>query len=254
METTKLEYERIADIKRLNFIKEALKQSTYPEATILDVGCGNGVIARQLGKEGYHVLGIDISKKAIDKANALNMYPNVLFENISAENLVATGKRYDAIICSEVLEHLTDPSSLLKVLNESLNDNGKLIITVPNGNGPRELMVTKPIIAIQKRNNFLWFMVTKIKKSMNYSGTTVQSDADDLTHVQFFTKKSLENLAAASGFHITKFMNSHFVDDIFPLSLFTRRLKFLQRLDSAVADRLPSRMCGGFFTMWEKRK
>jgi 2-polyprenyl-3-methyl-5-hydroxy-6-metoxy-1,4-benzoquinol methylase len=254
METTKLEFERIADIKRLNFIKGVLKQHTHPGANILDVGCGNGVITRQLGKEGYKVLGIDISKKAIEKANALNMYSNVQFENISAENLVATEEKYDAIVCSEVLEHLTDPITLLKVLNDSLKENGKLIITVPNGSGPRETFVTRPIIAIQKRNPLLAVMISKMKKSMNYSGTTVQSDADELTHVQFFTKRSLEKLAGNSGFQITKFMNSHFVDDIFPVSLFTRRMKFLQKLDSAIADRLPSRMCGGFFTMWEKRK
>ena len=59
------EYDRIADIKRLNFITDSLKISIPDGGRVLDVGCGNGVISRHLGQFGYEVLGIDISEKTI---------------------------------------------------------------------------------------------------------------------------------------------------------------------------------------------
>src|SRR5690606_35673224 len=143
----------------LNFIIDTLKQSLPEGAEVLDVGCGNGVISRALGEKGFLVKGIDVSEKAISRARELNKFANVSFEVISAEQLVADGHRYHAVICSEVLEHLNDPGKLLRVLNESLHKDGVLIVTVPNGKGPRELFVTRPVISLKKRNNWAWKLV-----------------------------------------------------------------------------------------------
>jgi 2-polyprenyl-3-methyl-5-hydroxy-6-metoxy-1,4-benzoquinol methylase len=73
---------------------------------------------------------------------------------VSAEQLIAEEKKYDAIICSEVLEHLNKPGDLLNTISQSLTNTGVLIVTVPNGMGPRELFVTKPVIWLQKKDNF----------------------------------------------------------------------------------------------------
>src|ERR1700743_2368642 len=126
-----MEFVRLADIKRLNFIIKALKEKLPQGAEVLDVGCGNGVISRSLGENGFVVKGIDVSEKAIAKAKSLNNWPNVRFEAVSAEQLVAEGNRYHAVICSEVLEHLNDPGKLLHVLYQSLTPDGILIVTVP---------------------------------------------------------------------------------------------------------------------------
>ena len=247
-----MEFKRISDIKRLKFIANTLKANLPPQAVVLDVGCGNGVISRSLGEYGYNVYGIDVSEKAIAKAKQLNTFPNVNFDVISAEQLVADGKKYNAVICSEVLEHLNKPADLLKVLHQSLTDNGVLIVTVPNGMGPRELFVTKPVIWMQKKNNFLWRAVSKLKKLLGYKGTTVQSDASDLTHIQFFTRRSLDKLAQSNNFKIVKFGKTNFVEDVFPFSILAKRIPFLQKTDCAIAEILPYRCTGGFVTVWQK--
>lgn len=249
-----MEFQRIADIKRLNFIIEALKTKLPEGAEVLDVGCGNGVISRSLGEQGFRVKGIDISEKTIEKARLLNQFSNVSFDVISAEQLVADGKCYHAIICSEVLEHLTDPGKLLKVLYQTLHSEGILIVTVPNGKGPREVLVTKPVISLQKRNNWLWRFVKKIKSFFGYKGTTAQSDADDLTHIQFFTKSSLEKLAVENNFKIIRFGKTNFIEDVFPFSFFTKKVTILQKWDCAIAEKLPYSLTGGFVTVWEKAK
>lgn len=248
-----MEFERVADVKRLNFIVDVLNKQLPSGAEVLDVGCGNGVISRRLGAFGFKVKGIDISEKTIERAKALNKYTNVTFEAVSAEKLVAEGNRYHAIICSEVLEHLNDPGVLLKTLNESLHPTGVLIVTVPNGNGPRELFVTRPIIRLQKNNGFGWRMIQKLKKGLNYSGTTVQSDADDLTHIQFFTTSSLKKLAGENKFEIQKMAKTNFIEDVFPFSFITKKIKFLQKWDCAVAEVLPLSFTGGFLSVWKKK-
>jgi 2-polyprenyl-3-methyl-5-hydroxy-6-metoxy-1,4-benzoquinol methylase len=223
-----------------------------PNATVLDVGCGNGIITRSIGEVGYTVYGIDVSEKAIAKAKELNKFPNVSFDVISAEQLVAEGKKYNAIICSEVLEHLNRPEDLLITLYQSLTDTGVLIVTVPNGMGPRELFVTKPVIWLQKKDNFIWHGLLKLKKLLGYKGTTVQSDASDLTHIQFFTRRKLKSLAKLNNFRITRFGKTNFIEDVFPFSILSKRLLFLQKMDCAIAEILPYGFTGGFVTVWQK--
>jgi len=252
METSQYEYDRIADRKRVDFIANVLHTSLPPNGRILDVGCGNGVISRHLGRLGFKVLGIDVSEKTIATARSLTNDPKVQFQKKSAEELVASGEKYDAVICSEVLEHLNDPGALLRVLYNTLTDNGKLIVTVPNGQGPRESFVTKPVLRMRSKNNWAWRLIVRLKKSLGYSGTTVQSAADNLDHIQFFSKKDLEQLSQRNGFRITGFGKANFVEDVFPFSFFAKRVTLLQKIDCKIADILPDRFTGGFFSVWEK--
>ena len=157
------------------------------------------------------------------------------------------------MICSEVLEHLNEPGKLLKTLHQSLHQDGVLIVTVPNGFGPRELLVTRPVITLQKKNNWLWKMVKGVKKAFGYTGTTAQTDADDLTHIQFFTRNSLETLANQNDFRIVRFGKTNFVEDVFPFSLLTKRIKTLQKIDCSIAEVLPYGMTGGFVSVWVKK-
>lgn len=245
------EYNRIADRKRVDFIADVLKSSLRPNAKVLDVGCGNGVISRHLGRMGYNVLGIDVSDKTIEKARSIDPMPNVSFMKKSAEELVASGEKYDVVICSEVLEHLNEPGKLLKVLYATLADNGKLVVTVPNGRGPREMLVTRPMLRI-RNNKGLWKIVVKFKSMLGYKGTTVQSAADNLDHIQFFSKKDLESLSSSYNFKITRFGKSNFIEDVFPFSFFAKKIPFLQKVDCKIADMLPTSFTGGFFSVWEK--
>ncbi len=247
-------YQNYTDIKRLKFIIDALDENIAAGSNVLDVGCGNGLIAISLGKAGYNVFGIDISEKAIGKASKKNILSNVKFAVAGAEELSETNIKYDAVICSEVLEHLNEPSSLLKYIYKIMKDEGILIVTVPNGKGPRETLITKPVIAMQKKDNWIWALVKKIKTVLGYKGTTLQSDADDLTHIQFFTIKSLRKLAEQNAFIIKKIGKTNFLENVFPFSFATKKIKFLQKIDCAVADVLPYNFTCGFVSIWQKNK
>jgi len=246
-------YERIADQKRLNFITQTVIKKLKGDGRVLDIGCGNGIISSHIGQYGIDVTGIDVSEKAIVKARENNPFPNVKYRAQSAEGIVASGEQFDIIICSEVLEHLNDPNALVNVLYNSLKDGGSLIVTVPNGFGPREKFVTKPVLYLKKKNGALWKTLCGIKNALGYSGTTVQSSADNLDHIQFFRLRDLHRIAKNNHFYITTLRKANFIEDVFPFSIITKRITLIQKIDCKLADWLPSSFTGGFFTIWEKR-
>ncbi len=247
-----MEFERIADKKRLDFIVQAIHLAAAPGSSILDFGCGNGIISKAIASKGFYVKAIDVSLKTITEARTVNAHPNINYQVVPADKFVAEPRRYQAIICSEVLEHLDDPASLLKTLRNSLADSGVLIVTVPNGYGPREVLVTKPVQYLQQQNGNGISVLDKIKKWLGYSGATVQSSADDLRHRQYFSMNSLKILALNTGFTIASIQPSNFIEQVFPFSLLTRRSHILQKVDSQVADLLPLSFTSGFMMVWKK--
>lgn len=246
-------YSKAVDHKRLKFILDQLYEHVSTNGKVLDVGCGNGLMSMAIGQAGFKVLGVDISKKAIQKASQSNTLPQVDFKVMGADDLVADGLTYDAVICSEVLEHLDNPNNLLKTLYQLLSDQGVLIVTVPNGRGPREVLITKPMQNLQKNGGILLNAAEAFKSSLGYTGTTEQSDADDLTHVQFFTKNGLNKMLNTQRFKMTAFGKANFLADVFPFSMLANRSYKIQHLDCRLADILPHHCTCGFYSAWMKK-
>ena len=144
-------------------------------------------------------------------------------------------------------------NKMLESLSDILSETGILIITVPNGKGPREVFITKPMQWLKDNSRYLWGIVEGIKKLLGYNGKTEQSDADDLTHIHFFTKKSLKNLSAGKGFSLLKFGQANFLADVFPFSFITNKSFKLQEFDCKMADILPHYFTCGFNTVWTKK-
>ena len=104
---------------------------------ILDYGCGVGQVDLYFAKQGYSVVGVDISSNAIDKAlssKRLLGITDVKFTTI--DNNVWQKTRYDLIICSEVLEHVPKYRQLINKLIKLVKNDGLLFITVPSRNTP----------------------------------------------------------------------------------------------------------------------
>ena len=76
--------------------------------SILDIGCGGGILAEPLARLGATITGIDATAPAIDAARAhaaLSDLP-ITYECRTAEDLAASGAKYDVIYASEVIEHV----------------------------------------------------------------------------------------------------------------------------------------------------
>ena len=248
-------YTRAEDIKRLKFVSDNIPEKTDKPLTILDIGCGNGNISYQLAKSGHKVTGIDISEETILFAQKnYGSTPGLEFKIIDIESFnPVESEKYDVIVCSEVLEHLFQPERLTLNFKKLLKPGGVAVITVPNGFGPRETLITKPIKVIFKNDNFFSRSVIGFKSLLGYKGDTKQSSAKYLEHVQFFTVKKLSKLAEISGFRIVKIDSGDFIGNVFPFSLICNRLLFLQKFDCFMADILPGAFTSQFYTLWKQK-
>jgi len=101
---------------------------------VLDVGCGDGVLSFFLAKRGAKVVGIDISKEAINFACKKCRK----IENLNLEFLIASAYRvpfknesFDYVVSSEVIEHLKYPEKMLFEVRRVWNKKGRIIITTP---------------------------------------------------------------------------------------------------------------------------
>ncbi len=245
------DYTRIEDLKRLKFIQDAVLGLNRKDLTIIEVGCGNGNISYQLACLGFKVRAVDISPEAIAKAKKRYQSSSLSYEVVNAEQLV-NDERYDVVVMSEVLEHLTEPASVLKAVSAMMKPDAIAVITVPNGFGPRELFVTKPVQAIYRGKGVVPKLLYNFKNTLGYKGVTIQSANHDLTHIQFFSYKALNQLAQDCGLKIVKSSAANFLDGVFPFSFVTRRSLTMQHFDCWVADQVPLCWASGFNTVMVK--
>lgn len=243
-------YTDIEDLKRLDFIVNQIKSLNKPTAKIIDIGCGNGNISMALGSLGYEVLGVDIDANSIENARRKNSFEKVQFEVLDVSKLEAAQK-FDAVVCSEVLEHLENPTKMVSIISHILENDGIFVATVPNGFGPREILITRPMQWLTAHK--LDKGIIAFKKLLGYNASTLQSSNEDLTHIHFFTYGALSGMMKSNGFQPHQYQNGDFLERIFPISLFTKRIKFLQRLDCWMIDFLPKQLSGGFYTSWKKK-
>ena len=104
---------------------------------ILDMGCGTGLVGKQLVAEGYRVIdGLDLSPEMLDKARALGVYRHLGECDLSED--IELPQIYGAILCVGVFSHkLSQPFDLAKLFL-GLLPSGLLIATV-NGRGWRDI-------------------------------------------------------------------------------------------------------------------
>lgn len=98
-------------------------------STVLDVGCGNGAMTAIIKASGFDVTGIEPDLDGFNLAKGA--HSSIRFENLGAYDDTSSLGKFDAVISSEVIEHLFDPSSLLNAAKNNLNPNGVLILTCP---------------------------------------------------------------------------------------------------------------------------
>jgi len=105
---------------------------------VLDVGCGGGILADAMARRGAEVLGVDLATKPLKVAqlHALEAQtPNVQYREVSAEALAAEQPSgFDVVTCMEMLEHVPDPSSIVRACATLVKPGGWVFFSTINRN------------------------------------------------------------------------------------------------------------------------
>lgn len=119
---------------RLSFIKN---NTSLANKRVLDIGCGGGILSESMAKESAIVTAIDASEENISIAsehatkNDLELnYFTTTAESFSENNQ----EKFDLITCMELLEHVPDPSSIIKACAKMVKPGGHVMFSTINRN------------------------------------------------------------------------------------------------------------------------
>ncbi len=121
---------------RIGYIKDKVS-AHYGQLhgiSILDVGCGGGLLAEPLARLGANVTGLDASANNIRTAalHAEQMGVEVDYRCISVEELAASGAQFDVVLAMEVVEHVADVEGFLQACCQLVKPGGLLCVSTLN--------------------------------------------------------------------------------------------------------------------------
>lgn len=149
----------------------------YRPNKILDLGCGNGSFAALLASDGYRVDGCDGSESGIEIAR--RKYPDLSFwQQDFADDLGPQFRgKYDAVVSTEVIEHLLLPRRLMSLARSALQPGGLFIVSAPYHGYLKNLA-----LAVTNGFDDHWHPLR------------------DFGHVKFFSRATLTSLFEEFGF------------------------------------------------------
>lgn len=117
-----------------SFGREAGEQRPLRGLTILDVGCGGGILSESMARLGAEVHGIDVVSKniAVAEHHASATDLPVRYETITAEALREAGAKYDVVLNMEVVEHVPDAPGLMRDCARMVKQGGMLYVATIN--------------------------------------------------------------------------------------------------------------------------
>jgi len=168
-------------IQRKKIIKYIFSKYVPKTDSIIEIGAGTGNITRMIQESGYNISAGEIHLAGLKYAKSYNISKCYQFDLYRTPFI----EEFDTICMFDVLEHLENENNALTNIAKALNQNGKLVLTVP-------------------AYNFLW-------------------SRDDViaAHKRRYTKKHLETAVIQNGFKIVE--SKYFFSSILPF-LFIRKI------------------------------
>ena len=174
------EYWRHYPLKRSRYSShDTLMRLVGHGHTILDIGCGEGFLSRELAAAGNEVVGVDLLEKpqCVDSMKAYCRCD--LSQGLDVEQEPLRSAHPDRILLLDVLEHLQRPEQILEACRALLAPGGVAIITVPNVAN-------------------IWIRLNLLLGRFEYADRGIL----DRTHVRFYTRRAARRMLKENGFEV----------------------------------------------------
>ena len=137
---------------RLPWVREEIsarlpanRLSGNPPLTLLDIGCGAGLLANGLVSEALEITGIDVSQQSLDVAQKYDVTRSVRYMCANAYALPFRDKSFDVVCAMDVLEHVEQPHLLISEASRVLRDGGLFFFHTFNRNLLSYLLIIKGV-------------------------------------------------------------------------------------------------------------
>ena len=170
----------MVDISKDNSHTKILKL-VKPNSSVLEFGSDNGIMSRHM-KDVLNCKITAIELNADAAKNASNYCEKMIVCDIEKYTWLTeiSGEKFDYILFADVLEHLYDPWKVLVEVRKFLNDDGRIILSIPN-------IAHNAVI------------MSLLEDEFNYTETGLL----DNTHIRFFTAKTLDKMVVQAGYMVT---------------------------------------------------
>lgn len=166
--------------------------SLIPESSsplnILDIGCATGSCLAAAIRRGWKAWGVDVNPYAVKEA--AKRVPEATVNLGGLETVEDMTGQFDAIVCSDVLEHFRAPARELKRMCELLKQGGSIIILTPNIQSPSRKMMGRRWPHF-KREHLIYFSPDSIKSLLGltcFHSIEVRAWAKQMT-MEYFTRQ-----------------------------------------------------------------
>lgn len=257
--------------KRLFWIADHIKDNSV----CLDVGCGTGayltiplnILMQERGIKSK-IYGMDLAKESIEVAKKNAKIMNLPSDIFFCGDITKHEKKYDIVICSEVLEHISDIylDEFVDSLCEKVSEDGTLIITVPNGNGSfekgkrmRKSFFGKTLfVAIEKiatifnydfLHKFMYFDMSNLKTKEDK--ILAEMTVSMTEHIQFFCKNDIVKLFEKRDMKLVEFSGAARFSGAWICLL--PPFQFITQINNSLGDKEPLNASGYYF-VFKKEK
>ena len=117
---------------RLHYI---CQRCELKDARVLDAGCGGGILSESLAAKGAHVTALDIAPRVLDVARLHGLESGLVvdYQHSTIEQMAqAHHGQFDLVTCMEMLEHVPDPSSIIRSVAHVLKPGGQAFFSTLN--------------------------------------------------------------------------------------------------------------------------
>lgn len=120
----------IRDLSVQHFARDGRALQPFAGLSLVDVGCGGGLLAEPLARQGFEVVGIDAAEEniAAARAHAGRMHASLSYRCAAAEQLAGEQQRFDIVLSMEVLEHVANRSTFLDSCATLLKPGGLMFL------------------------------------------------------------------------------------------------------------------------------